>query len=188
MSADERDGQGETDRRGRRGRHLRRRALSGGRTCWWPVIRDTKSDCHIRPLPLLSCSSSSSSSMSAPESDALRAQIFQRLHPHAYLDRFLAEGFRPDGREPREWRDVFVNVGVSHFLRLINVRCTHAVPSIAWLLAFCDRVSADAWSSSQDPSPQLTARHSFGWARPSSYVASRQKSQNQNWTRLISDS
>ncbi|KIJ16523.1 hypothetical protein PAXINDRAFT_113706 [Paxillus involutus ATCC 200175] len=47
----------------------------------------------------------------APQSDALRAQIFQRLHPHAYLDRFLAEGVRPDGREPSEWRDVFVNVG-----------------------------------------------------------------------------
>ncbi|KIK97395.1 hypothetical protein PAXRUDRAFT_136375 [Paxillus rubicundulus Ve08.2h10] len=47
----------------------------------------------------------------APQSDALRAQIFQRLHPHAYLDRFLAEGVRPDGREPGEWRDVFVNVG-----------------------------------------------------------------------------
>ncbi|KAG9311642.1 ribosomal protein S5 domain 2-type protein [Chiua virens] len=43
--------------------------------------------------------------------DALRAQVFQRLHPHAYLDRFLAEGVRPDGREPREWRDVSVNVG-----------------------------------------------------------------------------
>ncbi|KAF8434861.1 ribosomal protein S5 domain 2-type protein [Boletus edulis BED1] len=44
-------------------------------------------------------------------SDALRAQIFQRLHPHAYLDRFLAEGVRPDGRESCAWRDVFVNVG-----------------------------------------------------------------------------
>ncbi|KAF8551443.1 hypothetical protein OG21DRAFT_1369250, partial [Imleria badia] len=43
--------------------------------------------------------------------DALRAQIFQRLHPHAYLERFLAEGVRPDGREPHAWRDVFVNVG-----------------------------------------------------------------------------
>ena len=53
--------------------------------------------------------------MSVPQSDALRAQIFQRLHPHAYLERFLAEGVRPDGREPREWRDVFVNVGVSLF-------------------------------------------------------------------------
>ncbi|KIJ64950.1 hypothetical protein HYDPIDRAFT_153849 [Hydnomerulius pinastri MD-312] len=47
----------------------------------------------------------------APQSDALRAHIFQRLHPHAYLDRFLAEGVRPDGREPGEWRDVSVNVG-----------------------------------------------------------------------------
>ncbi|KIO11225.1 hypothetical protein M404DRAFT_994885 [Pisolithus tinctorius Marx 270] len=45
------------------------------------------------------------------QSDELRAQIFQRLHPHAYLDRFLTEGVRPDGRTPEEWRDVFINVG-----------------------------------------------------------------------------
>lgn len=37
--------------------------------------------------------------------------VFQRLHPHAYLERFLAEGVRPDGRAPRAWRDVSVNVG-----------------------------------------------------------------------------
>ncbi|KAL4072183.1 ribosomal protein S5 domain 2-type protein [Scleroderma citrinum] len=48
---------------------------------------------------------------SSTESDTLRAQIFQRLHPHAYLDRFLIEGVRPDGRAPDEWRDVFINVG-----------------------------------------------------------------------------
>ncbi|KAI6020118.1 hypothetical protein PISMIDRAFT_93403 [Pisolithus microcarpus 441] len=45
------------------------------------------------------------------QSDELRAQIFQRLHPHAYLDRFLVEGVRPDGRTPEEWRDAFINVG-----------------------------------------------------------------------------
>src|SRR6267142_1044843 len=39
------------------------------------------------------------------------AQIFQRLHPKAYLERFLADQFRPDGREPSEWRDLFVHVG-----------------------------------------------------------------------------
>jgi exosome complex component RRP43 len=40
--------------------------------------------------------------------------VFQRLHPHAYLERFLAEGVRPDGRAPRAWRDVSVNVGACH--------------------------------------------------------------------------
>jgi exosome complex component RRP43 len=60
----------------------------------------------------------------APQSDALRAQIFQRLHPHAYLDRFLAEGVRPDGREPSEWRDVFVNVGVFFSLGPLSRRMT----------------------------------------------------------------
>ncbi|KAI5994138.1 ribosomal protein S5 domain 2-type protein [Pisolithus albus] len=44
------------------------------------------------------------------QSDELRAQIFQRLHPHAYLDRFLVEGVRPDGRTPEEWRDAFINL------------------------------------------------------------------------------
>ena len=51
--------------------------------------------------------------------DSLRAQIFQRLHPHAYLDRFLVEGVRPDARTPDEWRDVFINVGTP---RLCNER------------------------------------------------------------------
>lgn len=37
--------------------------------------------------------------------------VFQRLHPRAYLERFLGEGIRPDGREPNAWRRVSVNVG-----------------------------------------------------------------------------
>ena len=41
----------------------------------------------------------------------LNADIFQRLHPKAYLERFLAEQLRPDGREAAEWRDLFVHVG-----------------------------------------------------------------------------
>ena len=41
----------------------------------------------------------------------LNAHIFQRLHPKAYLERFLAEQLRPDGRETTEWRDIFVHVG-----------------------------------------------------------------------------
>ena len=58
-------------------------------------------------------SSSSSSSQTATTTtlDSLQATIFQRLHPRAYLERFLAEGFRPDGRETGEWRDISVNVG-----------------------------------------------------------------------------
>ncbi|KAK7033116.1 Semialdhyde-dh domain-containing protein [Favolaschia claudopus] len=45
------------------------------------------------------------------ESSALKASIFQRLHPRAYLERFVAENFRPDGRAFDAWRDVSVNVG-----------------------------------------------------------------------------
>jgi len=42
----------------------------------------------------------------------LDPSVFQRLHPRAYLERFLAEGIRPDGREPAAWRDVSANVGM----------------------------------------------------------------------------
>ncbi|KAJ7170658.1 ribosomal protein S5 domain 2-type protein [Mycena crocata] len=42
---------------------------------------------------------------------ALKASIFQRLHPRAYLERFVAESIRPDGRSFDAWRDVSVNVG-----------------------------------------------------------------------------
>ncbi|KAI0302799.1 ribosomal protein S5 domain 2-type protein [Multifurca ochricompacta] len=41
----------------------------------------------------------------------LNAQIFQRLHPRAYLERFIKEDIRPDGREATEWRDLSVHVG-----------------------------------------------------------------------------
>ncbi len=56
-----------------------------------------------------------------PASGTLKAAIFQRLHPRVYLERFLAEEVRPDGRAPgtldREgdkelWRDVSINVGM----------------------------------------------------------------------------
>ncbi|KDQ64066.1 hypothetical protein JAAARDRAFT_166025 [Jaapia argillacea MUCL 33604] len=45
------------------------------------------------------------------EQDALKASTFQRLHPRVYLERFIAENVRPDGREFDEWRDITVNVG-----------------------------------------------------------------------------
>lgn len=63
----------------------------------------------VQPTP--DRTTSSTNQASSIQSDSLRAQIFQRLHPHAYLDRFLIEGVRPDGRTPDEWRDVFINVG-----------------------------------------------------------------------------
>ncbi|KAI0092112.1 ribosomal protein S5 domain 2-type protein [Irpex rosettiformis] len=45
------------------------------------------------------------------EREALKAQTFQRLHPRAYLERFLAEQLRPDGRTPAEWRSATINAG-----------------------------------------------------------------------------
>ncbi|VDB85443.1 unnamed protein product [Peniophora sp. CBMAI 1063] len=50
-------------------------------------------------------------SSSAAELERLQALTFQRLHPHTYLERLLAEGVRSDGRLPHEWRDISVNVG-----------------------------------------------------------------------------
>ncbi|KIK57457.1 hypothetical protein GYMLUDRAFT_247090 [Collybiopsis luxurians FD-317 M1] len=51
-------------------------------------------------------------------SDALKAATFQRLHPRIYLERFLEERVRPDGRsidddvdDGERWRNVEVNVG-----------------------------------------------------------------------------
>ncbi|KAG9020729.1 hypothetical protein FS837_007928 [Tulasnella sp. UAMH 9824] len=60
---------------------------------------------------------STDASMSTPTSvppagaSQLDAKTFQRLHPRAYLERFLSEGIRPDGREPTTWRDVSLNAG-----------------------------------------------------------------------------
>jgi exosome complex component RRP43 len=42
---------------------------------------------------------------------ALKASVFQRLHPRVYLERFLAEKVRPDGRDPTAFREIGVNVG-----------------------------------------------------------------------------
>ncbi|KAG0696798.1 ribosomal protein S5 domain 2-type protein [Suillus ampliporus] len=55
-------------------------------------------------------SSSSTANPSAAD-ETLRGQIFQRLHPRVYLERFIAEKIRPDGRAFDEWRNVSVNVG-----------------------------------------------------------------------------
>src|SRR5258707_657468 len=51
--------------------------------------------------------------LSQEEQDALRAAVFQRLHPRACLERYIAEDVRLDGRSFLKFRDVFVNVGTS---------------------------------------------------------------------------
>lgn len=54
---------------------------------------------------------SAAASTSKVQDIDLQAETFRRLHPRAYLERFLNEGFRPDGREIGDWRDASVNVG-----------------------------------------------------------------------------
>lgn len=44
------------------------------------------------------------------------AAVFKRLHPSSYLSRFLTQGYRPDGRKTRSWREVSINVGQSGLL------------------------------------------------------------------------
>lgn len=66
-------------------------------------------------------------------SSTFKAAIFQRLHPRVYLERFLAEDVRPDGRSLGTlnevggagagsgsgiWRDVSINVGMSLLLSI----------------------------------------------------------------------
>jgi exosome complex component RRP43 len=59
--------------------------------------------------------SAPASSLSQSEEDALKVAVFQRLHPRAYLERFLAENIRPDKRLCDGFRDVHVNVGEFFF-------------------------------------------------------------------------
>ncbi|KAI0071833.1 ribosomal protein S5 domain 2-like protein [Panus rudis PR-1116 ss-1] len=55
--------------------------------------------------------STSTAHLDPAEEEALKASTFRRLHPKVYLERFLGEGLRPDGREFDEWRDISINVG-----------------------------------------------------------------------------
>ncbi|WVR08433.1 hypothetical protein IAU60_005488 [Kwoniella sp. DSM 27419] len=56
---------------------------------------------------------SSSSTLHQQQSSAAAAatEVFRRLHPSQYLSRFLNQGYRPDGRKVRGWRDASINLG-----------------------------------------------------------------------------
>ena len=60
---------------------------------------------------MAAAASATSSGSNSAEQAALKALTFQRLHPRTYLERFLAESVRPDGRDFGEWRDISVIVG-----------------------------------------------------------------------------
>ncbi|KAL7408997.1 ribosomal protein S5 domain 2-type protein [Mrakia frigida] len=60
--------------------------------------------------------STSAAPLPAPAaSHPLSSQTFKRLHPQAYLERYISEGYRPDGRKlgggDESWREVSVNPG-----------------------------------------------------------------------------
>ena len=54
---------------------------------------------------------SSNAYIGRDDQDALKAAVFQRLHPRLYLERYAVENFRPDGRLFGDFRSVSVNVG-----------------------------------------------------------------------------
>ncbi|KAI9633658.1 ribosomal protein S5 domain 2-type protein [Dioszegia hungarica] len=62
-------------------------------------------------LPSASTNAEAGPSAPPAPSAAAAAAVFKRLHPASYLARYLAEGYRADGRKVGEWRDVSVNAG-----------------------------------------------------------------------------
>lgn len=58
------------------------------------------------------------------EQDAVKAAIFQRLHPRVYFERFVTENVRPDGRGFDAWRDVSVNVGAKVYHTFCGTKLT----------------------------------------------------------------
>ncbi|KAF9528048.1 ribosomal protein S5 domain 2-type protein [Crepidotus variabilis] len=59
----------------------------------------------------LSSQSPNLSHLSQEALEELKASVFQRLHPKVYLEKYLDENVRPDGRGASDWRNVEVNVG-----------------------------------------------------------------------------
>jgi exosome complex component RRP43 len=53
----------------------------------------------------------SSAPTQTPAAAATAAAVFKRLHPASYLARYVAEGYRADGRKIGAWRDVSINTG-----------------------------------------------------------------------------
>jgi exosome complex component RRP43 len=62
-------------------------------------------------LPSASINAEAGPSAPPASSAAAAAAVFKRLHPASYLARYLAEGYRADGRKVGEWRDFSVNAG-----------------------------------------------------------------------------
>jgi hypothetical protein len=79
-------------------------------TCYYNFSKRGGNTTHSKKFAIVSMASSTIATNTS-EADALKAAIFQRLHPRSYLERFLAEGFRPDGRDLEEWRTIEFNVG-----------------------------------------------------------------------------
>lgn len=106
--------------------------------------------------------------LSPEEQEALRASIFQRLHPRAYLERFLAEGFRPDGRALDGWRDVSVNVGECANVLSAEGEIPDSLP----------------FTFIQVQYQRLMAQHSLESGIQQSCVESKLKLQNLSWMRV----
>lgn len=87
----------------------------------------------------------SSALSSQPDDVRIRAQAYKRLHPRRYLEAFLEQGHRPDGRplasdasssassSKSQWRGVQINVGsvsTAHGSALVRLGDTTVVCGI----------------------------------------------------------
>ena len=73
---------------------------------------------------------------SSTPSEAIRAATFQRLHPKIYLERFLEENVRPDGRAFLEFRDCSINVGMP----LKNMNSSLRLTASRWQVRYLPRM------------------------------------------------
>jgi polyribonucleotide nucleotidyltransferase len=67
---------------------------------------------HLR-YDMAAVATQSQPETSTSNSVAAAAAVFKRLHPARYLEKFLEQGHRSDGRKIQAFRDVSVNVGES---------------------------------------------------------------------------
>lgn len=78
----------------------------------WPRILTIDIYLGNSEYTLMAVSSTNMAPISDSVQENLKALTFQRLHPRAYLERFIAENIRPDARQFQDRRDITVNVGM----------------------------------------------------------------------------
>lgn len=65
--------------------------------------------------------------MATIASTDIEISTYQRLHPRAYLTKFIAENLRPDGRELAEFRLLEINSGYCQAPKITVERSTDSI-------------------------------------------------------------